>query len=65
MLKNREGLVDFGIVMDIVCDDAHWNESIAHAHGCSMIIHSNVCCHKPHPLRHQNQPGFPEFSHVR
>ena len=24
--KNREGLVDFGDVMDAVCDDAHWNE---------------------------------------
>ena len=24
--KNQEGLVDFGDVMDVVCDDAHWNE---------------------------------------
>ena len=23
--KIREGLVDFGDVMDVVCDDAHWN----------------------------------------
>ena len=24
--KNQEGLVDFGDVMDVVCDDTHWNE---------------------------------------
>ena len=24
--KNWEGLVDFGDVMDVVCDEAHWNE---------------------------------------
>ena len=24
--KNQEGLADFGDVMDVVCDDAHWNE---------------------------------------
>ena len=24
--KNLEGLVDFGDVMDVVCDDAYWNE---------------------------------------
>ena len=24
--KNQEDLVDFGDVMDTVCDDAHWNE---------------------------------------
>ena len=24
--KNREGLVDFGDVMDVVCDDTDWNE---------------------------------------
>ena len=23
--KNWEGLVDFGDVIDVVCDDAHWN----------------------------------------
>ena len=24
--KSREGLVDLCDVMDVVCDDAHWNE---------------------------------------
>ena len=24
--KNLEGLVDFGDVIDMVCDDVHWNE---------------------------------------
>ena len=24
--KNLAGLVDFGDVMDVVCDDVHWNE---------------------------------------
>ena len=24
--KNWEGLVDFGDIMDVVCDDVHWNE---------------------------------------
>ena len=24
--KNWEGLVDFGDVKDVVCDDVHWNE---------------------------------------
>ena len=24
--KNQEGLVDFSDVMDVVCDDTHWNE---------------------------------------
>ena len=24
--KNREGLIDFGDVVDVVCDDTHWNE---------------------------------------
>ena len=24
--ENREGLVDFGDVMDMVYDDVHWNE---------------------------------------
>ena len=33
--------------------------------GCSMTIHSNAHHHKPHPLRHQNQPGLPDFSRVR
>ena len=24
--KNQEGLVDVGDIMDMVCDDEHWNE---------------------------------------
>ena len=55
--KNREGLDDFGDVMNMVCDDAH--RATAHTCGYSMIIHSNARHHKPRPLRHQNRPGLP------
>ena len=57
--KNRAGLVDLGDVMDVVCDEAHWNEQFLS--NCRNVRLLNVRHHKPRPLRHQNQPGFHDF----
>ena len=66
--KILEGLVDFGDVMDVACDDAHWNKQLLSNCQCNsnvwlliMIIHANACDHKPRPLHHQNQPDLPNF----
>ena len=70
----REDLADFHDVMDVVWDDVHWNELSAHAYvelselhassyesTCGLIIHSNARHPKPHPSRHENQPGLLVF----
>ena len=34
--KNREGLVDFHDIMDVVCNDAHWHVLFnTHAYQCA------------------------------
>ena len=57
-LKNRGGLVDFHDVMDVV-----YMMTRIGMNNCTLHV---LSCHprvsKPRPLRHENQPGLPDFT---
>ena len=60
-----EGLVYFGDVMDMVYDEAHWNEWLLSSHtllwlGSCSIINGIITNHLHYVTK--NQPGLPVFS---